>query len=86
MTLKEKQKKALENELKTLRAIKKEPVIEGYFVISYSELARKIGMHVSTFVNAVRRLERKGIIKIKESVALFGSMYKRGIKIVKEEK
>jgi len=84
MTLKEKQKKALENEMKVLRAIKEEPVIEGYFVISYSELARKIGMNISTFANAIRRLERKGAIEIKESVAMFGSMYKRGIKIVKE--
>jgi len=76
----------LKNEEIVLNAIANvKDEIEGYKVVSYSKLARELGKNPAVVRDAAKRLEGKGLIEVKESFALFGSMHKRGIKILKEE-
>ena len=65
--------------LKAIANVKEE--IEGYKVVSYSEIARELGEYPVVVRDAAKRLEEKGILEIKESFALFGTMKKRGFKI-----
>ena len=68
-----------------LREVKKAPVIDGYFVINYSSIARETGLSVSIVSTTMRKLQESGAIKIKQSIGLFGSMHKKGIKILGEK-
>jgi DNA-binding Lrp family transcriptional regulator len=73
-------------EKRVLKAIKKAQIVEGYYVISYTALARELGISYTAVVNAIKRLHRKDIIEeIKKSFGLFGSMFKIGIKICPSE-
>ena len=69
------------NEKKVLKAIKKLPKQDEYFVGSLSEIARLAGVPQGSITAAIRRLEKKELIEVKESIALFGTLHKRGIKI-----
>jgi len=72
----------LKNEKLVLKAIANvTEEIEGYKVASYSEIARELGKNQVVVRDAAKRLEEKGILEIKESFALFGTMKKRGFKI-----
>jgi len=75
---------ARENERKILNAIKTCKKQDGYFVVSYKELSEKSGVSYGSIRNIIKRLLRKGNIEIRESYALFGSMFKKGIKILKD--
>ena len=72
---------AKKNEEKVLKAIKTLPKQEEYFVATYTELAKVTNMNNRTTADVVKRLERKGLIEVRKSFALFGSMHKRGFKI-----
>jgi len=72
----------LKRELKILRAIKTYPKRNGYYVVTYSELGAKTEMLGSTVRSAIKRLERQGVVEVKKDIALFGGVYKRGIKIL----
>ena len=72
----------LKNEKIVLNAIANvKEEIEGYKVVSYSELARELGKNPVVVRDAAKRLEGKGLIEIKESFALFGTLKKKGFKI-----
>jgi len=73
------------NEKRVLREIKKFPIVDGYYVVSYTEIAKKLGINPVVVRDTVKRLEKKELIEVKQSYALFGSMFKRGIKILKEK-
>ena len=72
------------NEKKVLKAIKKLPKQDEYFVGSLSEVAILAGVPQGSITAAIRRLEKKEIIEVRQSVALFGTMQKRGIKVLGE--
>ena len=72
---------AKRNDEKTLKAIKTFPKMEGYYVVSFAELAKKVGVRRGSMPHIIKRLERKDLIEVKESYALFGTLHKRGIKI-----
>jgi len=70
------------NERKVLKAIKTFPKVKGYYVVNYSKIGEKLNMRGSLVRQVVNRLLRKNLIEeVRESVALFGSMRVRGIKI-----
>ena len=69
------------NERKVFKAIKKLPKQGEYFVASLTELARVAQIPEGSMNAIIKRLERKRIIEVKQSVGLFGTMQKRGIKI-----
>jgi len=73
---------ALKNEKALLEAIKAFPKVgEEYYEVSYVTLANKSGVPYGSISNIIKRLQKKGIIEVKASFAMFGSMMKRGIKI-----
>ena len=77
-----KRQTGLKNEklvLKAIANVKEE--IEGYKVASYSEIARELGENPVVVRDTAKRLEGKGLIEIKESFALFGTLKKKGFKI-----
>ena len=55
---------------------------DEYFVASYAEISRRTGINQTCVRTAMKKLERKGLIEVKESFALFGTMQKRGFKIL----
>ena len=63
-----------------LNEVKKAPVIEGYYVPSYTKIAEKLGIRDSAVSYILRKLEEEGLVEIKQS-AIFGSLQRRGIKI-----
>ena len=72
----------LKNEKLILEAIANvKEEIEGYKVASYSKLARELGKNQVVVRDAAKRLEKKGVLEIKESFALFGTLKKKGFKI-----
>ena len=72
----------LKNEKLVLKAITNlKEEIEGYKVASYSEIARELGKNPTVIRDAAKRLKEKGVLEIKESFALFGTMKKKGFKI-----
>ena len=76
--------KAVINERLVLETIKLFPQVNGYYEVSYVTLANKSGVPYGSISNIIKRLQKKGIIEVKQSFAMFGSMMKRGIKILKE--
>ena len=70
------------NEKKVFKAIKKLPKQDEYFVASLTELARVAQIPKGSIHAAIRRLEKKELIEVKQSVGLFGSMQKRGFRIL----
>ena len=68
-----------------LNEVKKAPIIEGYYVPNYTKIAEKLGIRDSMVSYILRKLEEEGLIKIRQS-AIFGSLRKRGIKILGEIK
>ena len=77
-------RKGILNERKVLRAIKTFPKVGEYYEVSYVTLANKTGIARGSISYIIKRLERKNLIEVKESFALFGSMLKKGIKILEE--
>jgi len=76
---------ALKNEKALLEAIKAFPKVGGeYYEVSYVTLANKSGVPYGSISNIIKRLERKKMIEAKTSFAMFGSMKKKGIKILGE--
>jgi len=71
---------------RALKAIRKYPQIEGYYVMNAADLARDMDYYPSTISNFLKLLERKRLIETKRSFAMFGTMHKVGIKILKDEK
>jgi len=68
-----------------LKAIKQLPQIEGYYVGYYKDISKYIGCSDTTVREKIKKYERKNIIKTKRSFALFGTVNKIGIKILKDE-
>jgi len=75
--------KGLLNEKKVLSIIDKLPVIDGWYVGNYTNIAKLAKMNKYTVVAVVRRLKRKGLIETKRSFALFGSHHNVGYKVLK---
>ncbi|AZV46870.1 hypothetical protein C3L23_06160 [Nautilia sp. PV-1] len=79
-------KEALKNEKIVTDAIKKYGKdIEGYKVISYSELGKITGLHPGVVRDVCKRLEKRDELEIKESFALFGTLMLKGFKIKGDE-
>jgi len=79
-------KKGKINEKRVLQAIKTFPKIKGYYVVNYSKIGEKLNMRGSLVRQVVNRLLRKNFIEeVRESVALFGDAFKRGIKLKGEK-
>ena len=76
--------KAAINEKLVLEAIKTFPKVGEYYEVSYVTLANKTGIARGSISYIIKRLERKNLIEVKESFAMFGSMLKKGIKILEE--
>ena len=74
------------NEKKVFKAIKRLPKQGEYFVASLTELARVAQIPKGSIRAAVKRLEKKEMIEVKQSVGLFGTMQKRGFRILGSEK
>jgi len=80
--LQKKKKIALKNEELVVKAILKYGEdIEGYKVISYTDIARRIKRSAGAVYQAIKRLEEKNKLEQRKSFALFGSMNKTGFKI-----
>jgi len=77
--------KAVINEKLILEAIKAFPRVGEYYEVSYVTLANKSEVPYGSISNILKRLQRKDLIEVKESFAMFGSMKKKGIKILEEE-
>ena len=75
---------ALKNEKALLEAIKAFPKKGEYYEVSYVTLANKSGIARGSISAILKRLERKEMIEVKTSFAMFGSMKKKGIKILGE--
>ena len=73
------------NERKVFKAIKKLPRKGEYFVASLTELARVSQIPKGSMNAIIKRLERKRLIEVKLSAGLFGTMQKRGFKILGAE-
>ena len=76
--------KAKANENKVLEAIKQLPIVEGYYCGTFADLAKLTGITQCTARAAALRLYEQDVIVIKQSVGLFGSVHKKGFKILKE--
>ncbi len=74
------------NEKKVFKAIKRLPKQDEYFVASLTELARVAQIPKGSIRAAVKRLEKKEMIEVKQSAGLFGTMQKRGFRILGSEK
>ena len=70
---------------RVLSEVRKFPVIEGYYVVSYSHIARETGLRPGMIHKIMQKLEDESIIEIRQSVGLFGGAYKRGIKFLGNE-
>ena len=77
-------RKGILNERKVLRAIKSFPKEDEYFVVTYKAISDKTGLSEGAVRGAVKRLEKKGLVEIKTSFAMFGSMLKKGIHVLEE--
>jgi len=75
-------KKGLINEGKVLKVIPTFPTVNGYYLVTYKEIADKLGMSHNTVYGVMNRLHTKNKIEIKESYALFNTMKKKGVKIL----
>jgi len=79
-------KEALKNEKIVTDAIKKYGKdIEGYKVISYSKIAKKLNKSPVLVRDACLRMREKGELEIKESYALFGTLHMKGFKFKGDE-
>jgi len=75
---------APKNEKALLEAIKTFPKTGEYYEVSYVTLANKSEVPYGSIPNIIKRLERKKMIEVKTSFFLFGTMKKKGIKILGE--
>jgi len=76
--------KAKVNENKVLKAIKQLPVVEDYYCGTFADIANLVGITQYAARAAALRLYKQDVIEIKQSVGLFGSVHKKGFKILKE--
>jgi len=77
---------ALKNEKALLEAIKAFPRVGEYYEVSYVTLANKSEVPYGSISAILKRLERKKMIEVKTSFAMFGSIKKKGIKILGKDK
>jgi len=79
-------KTALINEKLVAEAVKKYGKdVDGYKVIQYADIAKRLNKNPVVVRDACLRLQERGEIEIKKSFAMFGSVKVQGIRFTREE-
>ena len=74
----------MKKEDRLLKAIRECRMVEGYFAVTAAKVAREANIPIGSIYSLLNKLERDGVIEVKQSVGMFGGLHIRGVKILKD--